>query len=115
MQRIIKLLIVPLFLLLIVGCAKIDCTEYKNVEVRIVDSHHEDSYVTYSYVNGNFMPIIWAEKNEIIVEYNGNKYAVKGQTVYFKYMNKIGEIVEGTLEIKKYDNGTEKYSIVSLN
>lgn len=115
MQRIIKLLIVPLFLLLMVGCSKEVCTEHKNVEVVIVDSHHEDSYVTYTYVDGNFMPIVWAEKNEIIVEYNGNKYVVKGQAVYYKYMDKIGETVAGTLEIKKHDDGTEKYSIVSLN
>lgn len=50
----------------------------------------------------------------ITVEYNGVEYDISGSDTYNKYSEKIGEYTNGTLQTKKYDDGTVRYNIVEL-
>ena len=48
----------------------------------------------------------------ITIEYDGIEYNIFGSNTYNKYSDQIGEYVNGTLETKKYDDGTVRYDIV---
>jgi hypothetical protein len=115
MRKIIKLFLPVLILCLLAGCSKLISTEYKDVEVKIIDCYHEDSYTTYVPYNKSFIPVVYFEVNKVTVSYNNNQYVIKGEEVYYKYKDKIGETVTGTLEIENYEDGTKKFNIVSLS
>ena len=98
----------------LVGCAKCINTEYKNVEVIVVDKYHRGMWIqpvragkVTTFITH---PAVW----HITVEYNGIEYTVSGSDTYNKYKDKIGQTTIGELEIRTYDNGTVKYDIVSL-
>ena len=115
MRKIIKLFLPVLILFLLAGCSKLISTEYKDVEIKIIDCYHKDGYTTIISCGKSFIPIRHSEINEVTVDYNGNQYVIKGEEVYYKYKDKIGEPVTGTLEIKNYEDGIKRFDIISLN
>lgn len=50
----------------------------------------------------------------ITVKYDGIEYTISGSDTYNKYKDKVGQNTIASLEIRKYDNGTMKYDIKSL-
>ena len=116
MRKIIKLFLPILILFLLAGCSRLISTEYKKVEVKIVDCYHRNSYTTWNfYGKGRMRPIRYSEVNKVIVSYDDNKYVIEGKEVYYKYKDKIGETVTGVLEIKNYEDGIKRFDIISLN
>lgn len=113
-NRIFVLLLLVLLLFGLVGCAKLVSTEYKNVEVTIVDKHYTAMWMQPMLVGKvtTFIthPAVW----KIIVEYNGVEYTINDEDTYNKYENKIGQTAIGELKIETYDDGTIRYGIVSL-
>lgn len=112
--KILVLLLLAVLACNLVGCAKCINTEYKNVEVTIVDEHHRAMWMqpvpagkVTTYITH---PAVW----EITVEYDGAEYTLNDHSTYDKYENKIGQTVTGKLEIRTYDNGSVGYDIVSL-
>lgn len=57
MRKIIKLFLPVLILFLLAGCSKLINTEYKDVEVKIVDCYHRDSYITFIPCDKSLIPI----------------------------------------------------------
>ena len=113
-NRIFALLLLVVLIFSFVGCAKCINTEYKSVEVVIVDKYHRGMWMqpiragkVTTYITH---PAVW----RITVEYNSVKYYVNGNDTYNKYKDKMGQSTIGELEIKTYDDGTVKYNIVSL-
>lgn len=100
----------------LVGCAKCISTETSTVQVKITDEYHRAAYVTmhYNLVTKTMLPQSHPAVHRIIVEYDGVEYDISGSDTYNKYSNKVGEYTNGTLQIKKYDDGTVRYNIIEL-
>jgi len=96
------------------GCKKCISTEYTVVEVKVVDKYHRASYVTPVFTGKVMSMISHPAVNKITVEYDGIKYNLNGIEVYEKYNDKVGQIVNGTLRTRNYDDGTTKHDITSL-
>lgn len=110
-----KILILSVFiLLLLTGCAKVINVEYENVEVVVVDEDYTAMWLQSVKCGGATTLITHPARYEITVEYNGAKYTLDDEDTYEKYKNKIGQTVNGTMEVKTYDDGTVKYDIWSL-
>ena len=113
-NRIFAIFLLIVLIFSLIGCAKCIGTEYKNVEVTIVDEYHRAEWLQPMIVDKvtTFIthPAVW----KITVEYNGAKYTIDDKDTYNKYKDKIEQTTIGELEIKTYDDGTVEYNIVSL-
>jgi hypothetical protein len=49
-----------------------------------------------------------------VVEYDSVEYSLSSSETYYKYRDKIGKTAKGKLETKRYDDGSMKIRIVSL-
>lgn len=105
-----------IFVFSLTGCAKCISTETSTVQVKITDEYHRTAYTTMHYnpATKTMMPQSHPAVYRITVEYDGIEYNISGSNTYNKYSDQIGEYVNGTLETKKYDDGTVRYSIVDL-
>ena len=103
-----------IMMFLLAGCEKYIKTEYENVEVNIVDEYYRGEYFTPIRI-GNVTAIhTYPAVHNITVEYNGIKYTISGSDTYNRYKDKVGQVANGTLWIRTYDDGTIKYDIISL-
>lgn len=90
--------------------AKCITTEYQKVEVQIVDEYHQVPIAISTGKTTMCMPPVY----DIKVEYHGAEYTVSGSDTYYKYKDKVGEKAKGILEIRVYEDLSEKYNIVDL-
>lgn len=97
-------------------CTKLIGTETSTVQVKITDAHYEETQLTYYYSigSGTMVPHFNPPVYKITVEYDGTEYIVSGQHTYEKYSDSIGKYANGTLETRKYDDGSVMYKIVGL-
>lgn len=93
-----------LLMVTLVGCKRIS-TERLTVQVKIIDAHYRPAHIK---------PNPSSSKYRITVEYDGDKYYFRDRETYNKYSSRVGEYVNGTLQIRKYDNGTVLYDMISL-
>lgn len=116
MKKIISVLVIACLVFSLVGCAKLVNTEYKEVEVKVVDEYHKPSYTTVEYNVALKMPMSRSHPAiyRITVEYDGVEYAIGGSKTYDKYKNMVGQTVMATLEIRTYEDETVKYDITKL-
>ena len=114
MKRIISVLTIVCLVFSLVGCAKLVKTEYQEVEVKIVDEYHRGSYVTPIHAGKAVTMITHPAVYQIIVEYKGSKYTVKGSDTYNKYKNMVGHTTIAILKISTYDEGSVRYDITEL-
>lgn len=117
MKKVLAVLLSMLILTFsLVGCAKCIGTETSTVQVRITDEYYRAAYVTmyYSPATKTILPQSHPAVHRITVEYDGVEYDISGSDTYNKYSNKIGEYTNGTLQTKKYDDGTVRYDIIEL-
>jgi len=110
----IFLLAVSLSCLLLSGCKKLISTTNYTVQVKIVDKYHRARYITPVFNGKTTTMITHPAVYQITVEYEDVDYDISGYEIYNKYSNQIGEYTIGTLEIKKYDDGSEKHNIIDL-
>lgn len=113
-NRILSILLLIVLICSFAGCAKCISTEYDNVEVAIANKYYRPMWMQPIRVNKITTFITHPAVYHIIVDYNGIEYTISGSDTYDKYKDKIGQIIIGKLEIKTYDDGAVKYSIVSL-
>lgn len=120
-KKIIKIYLCGLtlmfmFAVMLACCAKCVSTETSTVQVKVTNAYHKASYTTmyYSPATKTMLPQTHAAVYKITVEYDGTEYDIRGRDTYYKYSDSIGKSVNGTLETKKYDDGTVKYNIVDL-
>lgn len=111
-----SLTIMLMFAVVLTGCAKCVSTETSTVQVKVTNVYHKASYTTtyYNPATKTIFPQTHAAIYKITVEYDGTEYDIRGRDTYYKYSKSIGKSVNGTLETKKYDDGTVKYNIVDL-
>lgn len=114
MKKLIFGLLIIAIMISTVGCAELINTEYKTVDVKIVDSYHKGAW-SQPIISGKAITFIHhPAKYTIDVEYNDVKYSIHGSDTYYTYKDKVGEIVPGTLRIRTYDDGSTKYDITAL-
>ena len=99
---------------LLSGCVKVVSTENSTIQVKIVDAYYKSPYTTFMYVGKTLFPQSHPAEYKIAVEYDNIRYWFDDKDVYEKYSDRIGEYTNGTLEIRKYDDGTRKYRIIGL-
>lgn len=101
---------------ILTGCAKCISTETSTVQVKVTNEYYEPAYSIPRY-DLNLKTIVidnYSATYRIDVEYNGAKFSFYGQSTYKKYSNRVGEYVNATILIKKYDDGTARYKITEL-
>lgn len=114
-----KLMLVVIFAAVIMsmtltGCKKCVSTEYEYVPVKITDAERRAGY-TYPVRVGKVTSFRHVPASyRTTVEYDSVEYSLSGSKTYYKYREKIGEIAKGKLETKRYDDGSAKVRIVSL-
>lgn len=113
-KRILGFLFVLILLFGLIGCAKCINTEYKNVEVTVVDKYYRGAWIQLIFTGKTTMMIPHPAEYRITVEYNGIEYTISGIDTYNKYKDKIGQTAIGILEIQTYDDGSIEYDITSL-
>lgn len=115
----IKLMLVVIFMAIIVsmtltGCKKCVSTEYKHVPVKIIDAESRSAY-SYPVRVGKTTSIrVVPASYNTVVEYDSMEYSLSSSETYYKYRDKIGKTAKGKLETKRYDDGSTKVRIVSL-
>ena len=113
-KKFITIMTIVFLIFSLGGCAKLINTEYKNVEVNIVDEYHRGRYVTPMRIGKVTTTVTHPAIYEITVEYKGIKYTISGSDTYNKYKEKVGQTTTGILEIRTYDDGSVKYDITAL-
>lgn len=105
-----------IFIFVLTGCAKCIGTETSTVQVKVTDEYYMAAYTTmyYNPATKTMMPQFHPAIYRITVGYNSVNYNIYGENIYDKYSDLVGEYVNGTLEIRKYDDGTTRYNIVDL-
>lgn len=101
---------------ILTGCAKCISTETSTIQVKVINQYYEPEYSISRY-DLNLKTIVidrMPATYRIDVEYNGVEFSFHGQSTYKKYSNRVGEYVNATILIKKYDDGTAKYKITGL-
>lgn len=114
-----KLILVAIFATVIIsmtltGCKKCVSTEYKHVPVKIIDAESRSAY-SYPVRVGKTTSIrVVPASYNTVVEYDSVEYSLSSSETYYKYRDKIGKTAKGKLETKRYDDGSTKVRIVSL-
>lgn len=114
-----KLMLAVIFATVIIsmtltGCKKCVSTEYKHVPVKIIDAESRSAY-SYPVRVGKTTSIrVVPASYNTVVEYDSVEYSLSGSETYYKYRDKIGKTAKGKLETKRYDDGSTKVRIVSL-
>lgn len=103
-----------MFVVSLTGCAEWINQETKTVQVKVTDSYHRNAYTTYTRVSTTMIPLSHPAVYRITVEYDGTEYKISGCDTYQKYFDKIGQYVNGTLQINTYDNGNVTSDIIGL-
>lgn len=97
------------------GCAKCIKKTTEPVKVKIVNEYYDPGKIkVVGYSDGR--PIIKniSAEYEITVEYDWIDYSFNSESVYRKYHGRVGEMIQGTLVTREYDDGTSKSQIVSI-
>ena len=113
-NKILAILLLVVMVFSFVGCAECISTEYKDVQVTVVDKYHRSVWVQPIIAGKVRAFITHPEVWEITVEYKNVNYTINDRDTYNKYKDKIGQAVCGELKIETYDDGTVKYDVVSL-
>lgn len=114
-----KLMLAVIFATVIIsmtltGCKKCVSTEYKHVPVKIIDAESRSAY-SYPVRVGKTTSIrVVPASYNTVVEYDSVEYSLSSSETYYKYRDKIGKTAKGKLETKRYDDGSAKVRIVSL-
>lgn len=89
-------------------------TEYEYVPVKIIDAKRRSAY-SYPVRVGKTTSIrVVPASYNTVVEYDSVEYSLSSSETYYKYRDKIGKTPKGKLETKRYDDGSMKIRIVSL-
>ena len=113
-KNILMFLLIVAMMFSLVGCAKCISTEYQNVEVNVVDKYYRGTWIQPIICGKVRTVITHPAVYQIKVEYNNIEYTISDRDTYNKYKDKIEQTAVGILKINKYDDGTVRYDVISL-
>lgn len=106
MKRIILLVLIGIFLLALVGCAKVINTEIVTVDATIIESSHQGAWIQ-PVIAGKFRTFIHhPEQNIVKIQYKDIVISVNDRELYNYYKGRNGETIECNLITKYFDNNT---------
>lgn len=114
MTKIKIMLLSVLCILTLAGCAKCVNTEYKEVEVLIIDEYHSYMWMQPIKCGSSTTYITHPANYDITVEYSGNEYTIDNEDIYNQFKDKLGKNAIGVLEIKTYDDGSVRKNIIAI-
>ena len=114
MKKFISAITILFLVFILTGCTKVINTEYKNVDVTVVDKYHRSAWVQPVFNGKTTHLITHPAKYRIIVEYENTEYRINGSDVYNRYKDKVGQQAIGICKVRTYDNGTVKYDVIDL-
>ena len=114
MRKLLTIIITFCILISLAGCAKVINVEYQEVEVKVVDEYYREMYEQPMYAGRVITKVTYPAEYRITVEYEGVQYKFKDKETYYKYKDKLGQNVTGTLEIRLYDDGSMRHNIINL-
>lgn len=98
----------------LIGCTAPTSTEYKEVEVEIVNEYYKAAYYTPIWTGRSVVMISNPAVYEITVRYEDTEYTLGGMETYDKYADQVGETAIGILRIRTYENDGIREDIVDL-
>lgn len=98
----------------LIGYTAPTSTEYKEVEVEIVNEYYKAAYYTPIWTGRSIVMISNPAVYEITVQYEDMEYTLGGMETYDKYADKVGETAIGILRIRTYENDDIREDIVDL-
>lgn len=111
----IKLMLLSILCVFILeGCDKCLNTEYKEVEVLIIDEYHSHMWIQPIKVGKTTSYIIHHANWDITVQYNEKEYTIDNEDIYNQFKDKLGQKAIGVLEIKTYDDGSLRKNIIAI-
>lgn len=99
---------------IIICSPKLESEAEEGVKVKIVDEYHRGMYVTPIKCGKSTIMQTHPARYEITVAYNGEEYTIDDEDTYEKYYDKIGQMVNATMLIRSYDDGSIKYKLIEL-
>lgn len=106
-----SIIIIAMFL---TGCAKEISRETIVDEVTITSTDYTGSWLQPMKSGKTTIMITHAAQYDVYFEYDGFKFEVDDSDIYDICKGKEGEKIKAEIMIKKYDDGTIKYSISSV-
>lgn len=114
MKKVSIIIIGLLVTSLLSGCRELTERTYITDYVTVTDSHHDDSRLEPYLVGRQTYIMSIPETNIVCVSYKDIEDKFDNKDYYEKYKDKIGEKVKALIRIDKYDDGTVKYIIESI-
>ena len=111
---IIVMIVTLLFSL--AGCKKVtNIYELRTVAI-IEDTYHKNAWTQFHYSAStkSMTTIHHPERNEVSIRYNGEVYTLNNENTYVYCKDKIGQSVPCILEVKEYNDGSQKQEIVAV-
>ena len=106
MKRIILLVLTGIFLLTLVGCAKVINTETITVDATVIETSHRGAWIQ-PVVAGKFRTFIThPEQNIVKIQYEDIVISVNDKELYNYYKDRNGETIKCNLITKYFDNNT---------
>ena len=97
------------------SCKKVVDVYYRNTQCLLVDAEHHDPYITVEIdKDGHTKTVNHEAVNYLVFQYEDKTYYLHGAEYYYRYYDKIGQLLNVTLKVKVYDNATSKISIVAV-
>ena len=114
MKKVSMIIIGLLVATLLSGCRELTERTYITDYVTVTDSHHNGSRLEPYFVGGHTYSRSIPETNIVRVSYKDIEYKIDNKDYYEKCKDKIGEKVKALIRVDKYNDGTVKYIIESI-
>ena len=114
MKKLSSILIAMCLTLLLASCAELISIEYRDVDVKVVDTYQRGMWLQPIRAGKVTTFITHPAVYQVTVEYNTVKYIINDPDTFNKYKDRVGQITTCTLEARVYDNGDTKYNITEL-
>ena len=106
MKRIILLVLAGIFLLTLVGCAKVINTETITVDATVIETSHRGAWIQPVVAGKVTTFITHPEQNIVKIQYEDIVISVNDKELYNYYKDRNGETIECNLITKYFDNIT---------
>lgn len=115
MRKLIIAIIMLIFALTLSGCKKEVEIKQEFVDAVIIERNSSPASTVIINNGHTITPITTPADYWIMISYKGQTYAVHGSDVYDYAADKVGKTVKALASVTKYDDGSEKIKILSID
>ena len=114
-KKIFVLLLVVILLFALTGCAKVVSSREFTTKVQNVDTDYDAMWIQPVRSGNVTTNITHPAEYKTYVQYGDETYVLDNSKVYNFAKEKVGENVFAVFEERKYDDGTVKYILKTIN